>query len=266
MRRNEYNPKIYWITGASSGIGEALAVALSQRGAHVILSARRPEALEQVRRRCASPERVSLLPLDLAQTHTLPDKVAEALTHTGRVDVLINNGGISQRSLVRDTPLAVDRRLMEVNFFGTVALSKALLPHFIEQQAGHFVVVSSLVGKFGSPLRSTYAASKHALHGFFDSLRAEHYRDNIRVTMVCPGFIRTQVSVNALTASGAPQSTMDDAQARGMRPEKCAQKIIRAVDRQREEVYIGRKEVLAVYAKRWVPGVFSRLLRRAKVT
>ena len=155
---------------------------------------------------------------------------------------------------------------MEVNFFGTIAMTKVLLLHFTERQSGHFVVISSLVGKIGSPLRSTYAASKHALHGFFDSLRAEHFRDNVRVTIVCPGFIRTQVSVNALTEDGQPQNKMDDAQAKGMTAERCAQQIIRAIDRGKDEVYIGGQEVLAVYVKRFFPGIFSRILRKAKVT
>ena len=256
----------YWITGASSGIGEALSLALNQRGERVIISARRADELARVRQGCAFPDRVRVLPLDLSDTDALAQKVEEAVAAFGSVDVLINNGGISQRSRVSDTALDVDRRLMEVNFFGTVALTKALLPHFVARQAGHVVVISSLVGKFGTPLRSAYAASKHALHGFFDSLRAEHHRDNIRVTMVCPGFIRTQVSVNALTGDGTRQNKMDQAQEKGMSPEKCARKTIRAIDRRREEVYIGGREVAAVYVKRLFPSVFSRLLRRAKVT
>ena len=256
----------YWITGASSGIGEALSVQLNRQGARVIISARRSEALERVKHRCPFPDRVYILPLDLSEADTLPDKANEAIAAFGHIDGLINNGGISQRSLARETTLAVDRQLMEVNFFGTIALTKALLPHLVERQRGHLVVISSLVGKIGSPLRSTYAASKHALHGFFDSLRAEHFRDNIRVTLVCPGFIRTQVSVNALTGSGQPQDKMDDAQAKGMTAERCAQQIVRAINRGQEEVYIGGREILAVYVKRFFPSVFSRLLRRAKVT
>ena len=256
----------YWITGASSGIGEALSVALNQRGDRVILSARRADELTRVQQRCPFPDRVFVLPLDLGESDALAQKAEEAIAAFGSVDVLVNNGGISQRSRVSDTSLAVDRRLMEVNFFGTVALTKALLPHFVARQTGHFVVISSLVGKFGSSLRSTYAASKHALHGFFDSLRAEHHRNNVRVTMVCPGFIRTQVSVNALTGDGTPQNRMDQAQEKGMSPEKCVRRIIRAMDRRKEEVYLGGKEVAAVYVKRFLPSFFSRLLRRARVT
>ena len=259
-------PQTYWITGASSGIGEALSLALNRRGERVILSARRANELERVRQHCAFPDRVCVLPLDLSAADTLAQKTEEAVAAFGSIDVLIHNGGISQRSRVSDTALEVDRRLMEVNFFGTVALTKALLPHFVARQAGHFVIISSLVGKFGTPLRSAYAASKHALHGFFDSLRAEHHHDNLRVTMVCPGFVRTQVSVNALTGDGTRQNKMDQAQKRGISPEKCARQTIRAIDRRRQEVYIGGKEVGAVYVKRFFPRVFAQLLRRAKVT
>ena len=151
--------KTYWITEASSGIGETLSYELNRRGAQVVISARRREALERVKHSCAFSERVYVLPLDLSETDTVASKTEEAITAFGRIDVLINNGGVSQRSLARETTLEVDRRLMEVNFFGTIAITKVLLLHFTERQSGHFVVISSLVGKIGSPLRSTYAAS-----------------------------------------------------------------------------------------------------------
>jgi short-subunit dehydrogenase len=258
--------KVCWVTGASSGIGEALSLALNQQGAKVIISARRREELDRVKAASQHPDLVYILPLDLAEIPSFGAKTEEAVNAFGQVDMLFNNGGVSQRSLARDTPLEVDRRLMEINFFGTVALSKALLPHFTSRKSGHYIIVSSLVGKFGSPLRSSYAASKHALHGFFDSLRAEHYLDNIKVTIVCPGFIKTQVSVNALNARGEKQNTMDNAQANGMSAETCARKIIRAVKKEKEEVNIGGKETLGIYVKRLFPAVFSRILRKAKVT
>jgi len=262
----DINGKVWWITGASSGIGEAISLTLNQQGARLIISARREEELERVKQACQSPEQVYVLPLDLIEINTFEAKVKEAIKAFGHIDCLVNNGGISQRSLALDTPLSVDRRLMEINFFGTITLSKQLLPHFVANRSGHFVVVSSLVGKFGSPLRSSYAASKHALHGFFDSLRAEHYQDNIKVTIVCPGFIKTQISVNALNAEGEKQNRMDDAQANGMSAEQCAQQIVSAVEKEKEEVNIGGKEVLGIYAKRFVPTLFSRILRKAKVT
>ena len=256
---------VLWITGASSGIGEAVAKKYAKEGHRLILSARNVQELERVQRACANPENIRILALDLTQSETFSDKVATAISFFGQVDALLHNGGISQRSLIKETSLAVDRKLMEVNYFGTVALTKAVLPHFIERKKGHFGVVTSLVGKFASPYRSSYAGAKHALHGFFDTLRAEHYADGIAVTLICPGFIRTQVSINAVTGDGSPLGQMDQAQDKGMSPEACAEQLFRAMQQQKEEVYIGGKETLAVYLKRFFPGLFSRILRTAKV-
>ncbi|WP_111670045.1 SDR family oxidoreductase [Algoriphagus litoralis] len=256
---------VIWITGASSGIGEAAAKKFSNEGFQVIISARNTQALERVKSACSLPSEVFVLRLDLEEIDTFEDKVKEAIAHFGKVDILLHNGGISQRSLIRETPLDVDRKLMEVNFFGTIALTKAILPHFISRNSGHFAVISSLVGKFGSPFRSSYAASKHALHGFFDTLRAEHFQENITVTMICPGFIRTNVSMNALTADGTALGQMDEAQQKGMSPEACAEELFSAIIRKKEEVNIGGKETLAVLVKRFFPGIFSKIIKKAKV-
>lgn len=261
-----HNDAVVWITGASSGIGEALAHEYGRRGARLILSARNAARLEEVRCACVGPERHLVLPLDLSRPDSHGKACAEALDRLGRVDILVNNGGISQRSLAARSSLDVDRAIMETNYFGTVSLTRAVLPSMIARGSGHIVVVSSLVGKIGTPLRSSYAASKHALHGFFDSLRAETWRQGIRVTLVCPGFVRTDVSVNALTGDGTPQGTMDRAQARGMPAPVCAEKIARAVEKNRAEVYIGGREVLGVYVNRFFPTLFNRIIRRARVT
>lgn len=259
--------KVIWITGASSGIGEALAHELAKKGTKLILSARRKEELERVKGNClkeAQPN-IRILPLDLTQTATLQLSVEAASQLFGHIDILINNGGISQRSLVKDTAMEVDRRLMEVNYFGAVALTKYLLPHFIKRREGHFVNVSSLTGKFGTPYRSGYAASKHALHGFFDAVRAEHFQDNIKVTMICPGFIHTPITYAALTGDGSALNKMDEAQYKGKPADWCARKIIRAIENKREEVYIGGKEVLGAYVKRFFPSLFSRIIRKVSV-
>ncbi|MFQ5351353.1 MAG: SDR family oxidoreductase [Thermoanaerobaculia bacterium] len=261
-----WQDKVVWITGASSGIGEAVARALDRRGARLVLSARRQARLEALRQELGEPERHAVVPLDLAETEVIPAAVEAALAHAGRVDVMLHNAGISQRALVVDTDLEVDRRLLEVNFFGTVGLTKALLPAMLEAGGGRFVVVTSLVGKIATPLRSGYAASKHALHGFFDSLRAELWEQGIRVTLVCPGFIKTELPLAALTGDGSPQGSMDRAQLAGYPAERCAEKIVRAVERGREEVLIGGKEKYAVYLKRFLPRLFSRLIRRVRVT
>lgn len=259
--------KVIWLTGASSGIGEALAYALSQRGAKLILSARRKEELERVKGNCPAKAQpyVRVLPLDLEQASTLQLSTEAAVQIFGHIDILINNGGISQRSLVCETSLEVDRRIMEINYFGAIALTKYLLPHYIRQQHGHYVVVSSLTGKFGTPFRSGYAASKHALHGFYDAVRAEHFKDNIKVTMICPGFIRTNLTYGALTGDGSPLDKMDAAQYKGKPAEWCAKKIVRAIEKQKEEVYIGGREVWGVYIKRFFPSLFSKLIRKVAV-
>ncbi|MFD2203379.1 SDR family oxidoreductase [Shivajiella indica] len=257
--------QVIWITGASSGIGEALVRKYTAEGFRIILSSRNLELLNQIKEASKSPENLFVLPLDLNKPDSFVEICEKAIAVFGKIDVLINNGGISQRSLAAETALSVDRKIMDVNFFGTIALSKALLPHFLKNNQGHFVVVSSLVGKFGSPYRSAYAASKHALHGFFDSLRAEQFKNNIHVTMVCPGFIKTKVSINALTGDGSPLNKMDDAQEKGISSDVCALEIFKAVNKKKEEVLIGGKEKYAVYLKRFFPALFSRILRKAKV-
>jgi len=257
--------KVIWITGASSGIGEALAVEMSKLNVKLILSSRRKEELERVKGLCKKPENVSILPIDLAFTDTLGLATESAISFYGHIDILVNNGGISQRSLAKDTDLSVDRKLMDVNYFGTIGLTKALLPHFLKRKSGQFVTVTSLTGKFGTAYRSGYAASKHALHGFFESLQAEIWKDNIIVTMICPGFIKTNVSVNALTEKGKKLNKMDDAQANGMPADVCARKMVKAIKRQKREVYIGGKEKYGVYLKRYFPAIFARILRKAKV-
>lgn len=258
--------QVIWITGASSGIGEALAREYARRGATLVLSARRQEQLMTIRDSLVNADQHQVLPLDLAEADAMASAVEQVRQRHGRLDQLIHNGGISQRSLVADTGLAVDRRIMEVNFFGTVALTKAVLPWLKEQGGGRFVVVTSLVGELPTPLRSAYSASKHALHGFFESLRAEEYDNGIRVTLVMPGFIHTQISVNALIGDGSAQDSMDAAQEAGISPQACAKKIVVAGQRGRDQVIIAGREGAAVYLKRWLPSLYRRLIRKMKVT
>lgn len=259
--------KVVWVTGASSGIGEALAKAYAQAGAKIILSARREQELKRVQQECGlDDQRALVLPLDLALHDEMGAKVQQALDHFGQIDILINNGGISQRSLVIDTDFSVYKKLVEVDYLGTVALSKAVLPHFVERQAGHFAAVTSLMGKFASPLRSGYCGAKHAMHGFFDALRMEHHDDNIKVTLICPGYIRTNVSMNALTKDGSKQQTMDNKTGAGMSAEGCAKKIISAIRRNKMEVTIGGMETFAVYIKRFFPSLLHSIARKVAVT
>lgn len=259
------NKKVIWITGASSGIGAALTKVYCKSGAQIIISARSEEKLSEIKESCSNSENITILPLDLSKPDTFGELVQKAWELNNGIDLIINNAGISQRSLAIDTDIEVDRKLMEVNYIGTVALCKALLPYFIERKKGHIAVVTSLVGKFGSPYRSGYAASKHALHGYFDSLRAEVYNQNIFISLICPGFIATDVSVNALTGDGAKLGTMDDATANGMTPEDCAQRIKNGLDKKKEEFLVGGKETYAVYLKRFFPKLFSKFLNKASV-
>ncbi len=251
-----------WITGASSGIGEALAVAFAAEGARIVLSARRREELERVRARCARSANHHVLPLDVTQPDSFPAAVASVQADVGPLDILVNNAGVSQRAFAADASAAVERALMEVNYFGPVALAKAVLPALRAQRSGHLVIVSSVMGYVGTPGRSTYAAAKHALHGYFDSLRAEVHRDNIAVTLACPGYVRTAVSANALGPRGERHAVTDSTHTTGIAPEKCAAAILRAVHRRREEVYVGGWEVAGIYLKRFAPALFSRIVRR----
>ncbi|MGA9269556.1 MAG: SDR family NAD(P)-dependent oxidoreductase [Lutimonas sp.] len=259
--------KTIWITGASSGIGRSLALVYGKDPVNLILSARSESKLDKVKNEIGNPERIRVLPLDLTESESFPEIVEKAWGMFNGIDIMIHNGGISQRSLVAETPLSVDRSIFETNYFGTVGLTKCLLPYFRQRGSGHFVVITSVVGKFGTALRSSYSGSKHALHGFFESLRAEHYEDNIQVSLICPGFVNTSVSINALTADGSKQGTKDKATAGGLPPDVFAHKARRAISRQKREAIIGGPlEVIAVYIKRFFPGIHSRMIRKAAVT
>lgn len=262
-----FQNKIIWITGASSGIGEALSYAFAKEGANLILSSRKVDELQKVKANCPDPSVVYIQPLDLADHSDAITVGEDLLKRFGRIDFLINNAGISQRALVKDTRFAVDKKLIDVNFLGTVAVTKSVLPSMIQRNSGHIVVMSSLMGKFSTPLRSSYAASKHALHGFFNALRAELSSTKIRITIICPGYIRTNISINALTSDGSPQNVMDDATARGLSPEEFSQKVLRLIKKGKSEAVIaGPRELLGVYLSRFFPGFFYRIISRMKVT
>ena len=254
--------KVVWITGASSGIGEALAIAASKRGAKVVLSARRQNELERVRGLCADPARAAVYPLDLLKLGDPAAALREAETFFGPVDILVNNAGVSQRSRVLDTSMDVYRQLFELDFFATVALTQAVLPGMIRRRGGHVVVISSVVGYISSAMRSGYAAAKHALHGFYDAARAEHWRDGVRFTLACPGYVRTNVALNAVDGKGGTWGKTDRSIANGVDPLVCAEKIWRAVEKDRDEVLVG-KEALVVYLKRFFPALFSWAVNRA---
>ncbi len=224
----DFTDKIVWITGASSGIGEALAKAFAAQGAHIILSGRRIEALEAVAADIATD--TLLLPFETTDYDVLPTKVAEAQQWKGRVDVLINNAGISQRSLALDTDPNVHHQIVNVDLLAPIWLTQLLLPHMISAGGGHIVGISSVAGRIGVPLRTAYCAAKHGLIGYMDALRAETQTlHNIHVTNILPGSIRTNVSRNALTKDGSKRDKSDDVIDNGMDPAECARQIVEAV-------------------------------------
>lgn len=265
--RDAFAGKILWITGASSGIGEALALESVRQGAYVILSARRVAELYRVKHAIISATlcdaaRVAIIPLDVADSLDIADKTAAAWRAFGSIDIVCNNAGISQRATALETEEEVDRRLMEVNYFGTIAITKALLPYFLKQGSGQIVVTSSIAGLVGTRKRTAYCASKHALHGFFNGLRAELSGQNIAVTLLCPGYINTPLPLAALTGDGNPQGKMDSQQLNGMPPEIFARKALRAIHRRQFQALIGGKETLAPLIFRFFPRLFARIAAR----
>lgn len=258
-----FKDKVVWITGASSGIGEALALELASKGARLILSARREEELARVGKLTGLPELdLLLLPFDLGNTSQATALAAQVINKFGRIDLLINNGGYSQRSEAMNTAETIDRQLMEVNYFSYVNLTKAVLPYMKRQKSGHIVVISSIAGKFGFYLRSSYSAAKHALHGFFESLRLETEQFGIKTLIVCPGKVKTNVSNNAVTSTGEKHNEMDPSHANAMSAEQCAREIIKGIVNNKEEVLIGGKEILIVYIRRFFPTLFRKLIRK----
>lgn len=260
---SEIKGDVFWITGASSGIGESTAYEAARKGARLVLSARRREELERVRKNTGlHNDSVLVLPLDMENKAEIQPAVEAVLKKFGRIDILFNNAGVSQRSSVLETKFEVFERLMNLNYLSVVALTKAVLPIMIKQNSGHLAVTSSISGKLGSPMRAGYCGSKHALHGFFDALRSEVYHNNIRVLIVCPGYIKTEVSVNAFSADGNKHGKMDENQNQGISAELCAEKIVAGIVADKEEIYIGGKEVMGVYLKRFFPKILNKIVRK----
>jgi len=260
---NSIKDKVIWITGASSGIGEALVYQLSKSGARIILSSRREEELLRVKNNAGlSDENCLIIPLDLSNTNDCGIWINQIISKFGKIDMLINNGGQSQRSSVLDTDERIERKLFEINYFSAVNLSKAVIPYMLKQKQGKIIVISSIAGKFGFFLRSSYSAAKHALHGYFESLRLELEQKGISVLIVCPGKIKTKVSLNAVSNGGKEHNEMDPSHENAMSAEECAKQIISAIIQNKEEVFIGGKELLIVKIKRFFPALFAKLIRK----
>ena len=258
-----YKGKTVWITGASSGIGAELARQFALEGATVIISSHEAEELSGIKKQL---ELISTDIHEVVFNLGNPDEVKataeNVLKEYGRVDVLMNNGGISTRALATETSLEIDRRIMEIDYFSGVILTKALLPAMIENGYGHIGVTSSISGKFGFPFRSAYAAAKHALFGFYKSLWAENKHLGIRVTLFSPGRVQTNISLHALEKDGKEHGKMDPGQARGITPEKCARKMISAMRRNQKDVLIGGSELVMVWIHKYCKPLYYRLVNR----
>lgn len=259
--------KVIWITGASSGIGEACAYELSKYQTSLILTSRNKMLLESVKQKCiANGSKCEILAYDLDNIENINDLVYSALSIYGHIDIMFHNAGISQRGIAGDTLFEVDEKIMKINFFSSIKISKLLLAHFVQRKQGTFIVTTSISGKFGFPLRSAYSASKHALYGYYESIEAEYYKDNIKVLFVCPGRVHTNISLNALDHNGVEHAKLDEGQAQGIQSNEAAKKIIKAIKKQKTEVYVGSKEILMVYIKRFFPKLSKIIVRKIKPT
>ena len=255
-----------WITGASSGIGEACAYRYAEEGARLALTSSSADRLEKVAAKCRElgAEGVTVFSFDLTCPDGIDNLTDDVWIALGGIDIVMLNAGISQRTNVEDTSMEMVRKIMEINYFAPVAIAKRLLPKMAARGGGKIAVTTSIAGRFGFPLRCGYSSSKFALYGFFETLQAEYYSKGIRVTMVCPGRVQTNISRYALDKGGKPHGVMDPGQASGITAGAAARVITRAVAKEKKEVLVGRKELLMVYIKRFFPGLCAILARKIK--
>lgn len=256
----DYKNKTVWITGASSGIGEALVYAFSKEQATVIISARNKDKLEEIKSKLPNPDNCIVLPFDLGSPQETEAAADKAIQCVDKIDILINNGGVSQRALSMETSIDIDRKIMEINYFSGIILCKKIVPQMIQNGGGHVLATTSIAGRFGFPLRSAYSASKHAIYGYYETLRAEYIDKNINVTIVCPGRVQTNISKYAIKSNGEMHGEMDPGQAAGVSSEYAAQKVLSAIRKKKVEVLIGKKELLMVHIKRFFPKLFYKLV------
>ena len=263
---NDFNNKTVWITGASDGIGKELALQMANAGAKIVLTARNVEKLEAVKNGLDGSGHL-VYPMDLLQVDAIPAAAEEVISKVGAIDILVNNAGVSQRSLVKDTLLEVDRRIMEIDHFAVVALTKAVLPQMMSRKTGLIITISSVAGKMGTPMRSAYCAAKHAVIGFMDSLRAEAHASNVRVMVVTPGSVQTNISVNALEGDGKKHNVTDPMIANGLPVEECVARIIKGIKNETPELLIAnRREKMAVYARRFYPTLLFKMMTKLQAT
>jgi dehydrogenase/reductase SDR family member 7B len=260
-----FKGKVVWITGASSGIGEALVHEFAEKGATIIASSNDLPQLERVKTDCGDKTgMIHCVPFDLSDTSEIDKLVAEQVSKYRQIDFLLNIGGISQRARIDETPMWLDRKIFEINYFGTIALSKSVLPYMIKQQSGYILATSSITGRFGFPLRSAYSASKQALHGFFETLYLENKKNNIKTSLIIPGRVRTSISFHALDAEGKEHGKLDAGQAKGISPEQAAKIIMRGIVRNKREILVGKSELMMLHIRRYCPWLFFRIADKIK--
>ena len=257
-----FKNKVAWVIGASSGIGHAIAKQLASNGTKVIASGRREEKLKQL---ASISQNICSLSIDLTDNHKILTKVKAAIEIYNKIDIVFFCAGLSQRTFAEATPLNNTRRIMETNFFSVVTIAKELLPVMKRNNGGRFVILSSIMGKFGAQQRSSYSASKHALHGYFESLRAEETKNNIKVTIAILGYINTEFSKQALIENGESYNKIDNGQQNGMSAKECAHKIIKGIQCDKEELLIGGWEKYATFIKRFAPRFLSKILRSKNI-
>ena len=260
-----FKNKIIVITGASSGIGKSMAIAFAKSEAKLFLVARSLENLELVKIECLNYcKYVEVYQLDVSKESDI-QKFAEIISRSiSKIDILINCAGVSQRSIIKETAIEVERKIMETNFWGTVNVTKSLLPFLEKSNKGNIVIISSLAGIFGTPFRGAYSASKHALKGYFETLRLEYDNDDIKILLVYPGFIDTSISYNSLTGNGELHRQNSENQKNGISPDECASKILEAIINGKKEIVIGGKETLMVFFKKYLPSLFYYLIKKQK--
>ncbi|NCP83501.1 MAG: SDR family oxidoreductase [Bacteroidetes bacterium] len=256
------NDKWIWISGASSGIGEALAKNLANKGGKVIISARNSSKLEAIHKE--NPDSFYVIPMDVASDVERKQALEKVKELTNTVDIIIHSAGVSQRSSAVKTELSVLKALFEVNFFGLVELNRMVLP--LLKSGSQIVVINSLVGKFATPFRTAYSASKHALDGYFEGLAYELTQNNIEICMVYPGYIKTDISLNALTAKGSKYGKMDETQEKGMSADRCAEIIVNGLIKRKKEIIVGGSEIIGMYLKRFFPSLLKRIISKRAIT
>ena len=263
-----YKDKVVWITGATSGIGEALAYGFDCEGAHLVISGRRAGELNRVAEACTQgPGDVLCVAFDMTDETARQNAVEQVQARFGAIDMLINNAGITQRSLGKDTDLSIDRAIFELDYFAVIALTKLVLPQMIERKSGHLVVTSSVAGKYGVQLRTAYCGAKHALHGFFDALRAENASYNIDVSLLVVAGVQSQISVNALMGDGSTWGKMDGIQSSGLPAEECARIVINGLAKKKEEINVGKGAAMkGLWLKRFAPGRLSKMMAKVRTT